>query len=123
VSIFVRCKPLPPALASFALFVLALACAPLAAQQGGTPSTPGPNGSTIPVARIGTRTGEISIDGRIEEAAWQAAPLLTDFVQSEPLDGDPATVETEVRVLLDGDALGAHVRRSRAHRACAQSSR
>ena len=58
-----------------------------------------------PVAAVATRVGSIDIDGRIEEAAWEAAPLINGFVQSEPVEGDPASRDTEVRVLLDEDAI------------------
>ena len=58
-----------------------------------------------PVAGVAARMGNIEIDGRIEETAWQAAPLINGFVQSEPVEGEPATRDTEVRILLDEDAI------------------
>lgn len=45
------------------------------------------------------------IDGVPDEAAWQNGPVLTDFTQREPDDGDPASERTEVRVVYDDDAL------------------
>jgi hypothetical protein len=48
------------------------------------------------------RTSEpITIDGRLTEAAWTSAAVGSDFVQSEPKEGQPATEQTEVRVLHD----------------------
>jgi len=47
----------------------------------------------------------LRIDGRLDEAAWAAAPLLHGFTQFEPLEGVPATQRTEVRVLVSDDAL------------------
>jgi hypothetical protein len=51
------------------------------------------------------RSGPISVDGRLDEAAWLAAPLISGFIQKDPFDGEPAVEDTEVRVLFDDDAL------------------
>jgi hypothetical protein len=51
------------------------------------------------------RTGEVRIDGRVDEAAWLAAPLANGFVQAEPDEGGPATHDTDVRMLIDDDAI------------------
>ena len=45
------------------------------------------------------------IDGRLDDAAWRGAAVLTEFVQASPLDGDPATELTEVFVAYDDDHL------------------
>ena len=45
------------------------------------------------------------IDGRLEEPVWQRADVASDFIQRRPLEGQPATEKTEVRVLVDDDAL------------------
>ncbi|MGE3618235.1 MAG: DUF5916 domain-containing protein, partial [Gemmatimonadales bacterium] len=45
------------------------------------------------------------IDGRLDEAVWQSATPLADFVQRQPAEGAPATERTEVRFLTDGEAL------------------
>lgn len=49
--------------------------------------------------------GPIDVDGVLDEAAWTAASPATDFVQSTPNTGYPASERTEVRVLYDDDAL------------------
>jgi hypothetical protein len=41
------------------------------------------------------------IDGRVEESLWERAELITDFIQAEPYEGQPATEKTEVRILYD----------------------
>lgn len=41
----------------------------------------------------------ISVDGRLDEAAWRQAEAVSDFMQSEPEEGAPASQKTEVRVL------------------------
>ena len=47
----------------------------------------------------------IRIDGALDDPAWANAPLAADFVQSEPLTGQPATQKTDVRVLYDAEYL------------------
>ncbi len=58
--------------------------------------------------------GKIVIDGALDDASWQTAAIATDFVQSEPLGGQPASQQTEVKVLFDAEQLyvGAYMRDS-----------
>lgn len=58
-----------------------------------------------PVAGAVRRTTAVSIDGRIDEAAWQQARPVTEFRQSQPNEGEAATLATEVRFLFDDEAL------------------
>ena len=50
-------------------------------------------------------SGAISVDGRLDDAAWRDAPPITDFVQREPTEGAPPTDRMEVRFVYDNDAL------------------
>ncbi len=50
-------------------------------------------------------TTPIAIDGVLDEAAWSDAPIATGFLQSEPREGEPASEQTEVRVLYDDTFL------------------
>ena len=43
----------------------------------------------------------IILDGRLSEAAWQRAEPAADFRQQDPQNGEPATEQTEVRILYD----------------------
>lgn len=45
------------------------------------------------------------IDGVLDDAAWQAAVPITDFIQAEPVQGDPASERTEVRILFDDQTI------------------
>jgi hypothetical protein len=45
------------------------------------------------------------IDGLLNEPAWQQASPLTNFMQAEPFEGQPASEGTEVRILYDDDAI------------------
>jgi hypothetical protein len=54
----------------------------------------------------------IDLDGRLDEATWQSAPPLADFVQKEPKEGDAPSDGMEVRFAYDSRALyvGARMR-------------
>lgn len=58
-----------------------------------------------PVAQSARRSGPITIDGALDERAWQSAPPITTFTQQQPNDGAAPTQRTEVRVLYDDGAL------------------
>lgn len=45
------------------------------------------------------------IDGVLNDAVWQQAPVLTDFIQNSPSPGSPGTSKTEVRILYDNTAI------------------
>ncbi|MCG8422369.1 MAG: carbohydrate binding family 9 domain-containing protein [Proteobacteria bacterium] len=64
-------------------------------------SSPGSVRSTSAARRVGT----ITIDGRLDEAAWKAAPSASGFWQRYPREGDPPNHETEFRVLYDNEAV------------------
>ena len=49
--------------------------------------------------------GPITLDGRLDEPSWAEAPLATNFVQNDPREGEPATYDTEVRMVYDDRAL------------------
>ncbi len=49
--------------------------------------------------------GAVRIDGVLDEEVWQRARPATDFVQSEPLTGQPATEPTLVRIAYDDQYL------------------
>jgi hypothetical protein len=47
----------------------------------------------------------IRIDGDLNDAAWQTAPVITGFLQRDPREGAEATFQTEARVVYDATAL------------------
>ncbi len=61
--------------------------------------------ANLEIATPVVERAEVSIDGRLDDVAWQEAALLTDFTQFEPVEGTPASQRTEVRVLMDADAI------------------
>jgi hypothetical protein len=59
----------------------------------------------VPSAAAAHRAGPIVLDGKLDEDAWKAATPVTDFRQTDPDEGRPASQKTEMRFLFDGDAL------------------
>ncbi len=58
-----------------------------------------------PSARPALRVGDVSVDGRLDESAWAAAPPLTGFRQQQPDQGAAPSQRTEVRILHDATTL------------------
>src|SRR4051812_35341138 len=61
-----------------------------------------PQGSRVSATRA---NASVQIDGRLDEAVWRAVKPSTQFVQREPIEGAPATMATDVRVLITDDAV------------------
>jgi len=57
----------------------------------------------------------VSIDGRLDEPAWQQAALLTGFSLYQPADGRPAPDSTEVRVWYSATAMHFGIRAYEPH--------
>ncbi|MBI4522102.1 MAG: hypothetical protein HY701_14795 [Gemmatimonadetes bacterium] len=64
-----------------------------------------PSDRPAPVTRSAVRTGDVRIDGTIDEPAWHVAPVASGFVQSEPVEDVAASRDTEVRMLTDDEAI------------------
>lgn len=79
-----------------------LAGALLAAAAGAQPAAQPGQAKTLRAFRI---DAPIELDGALAEAPWRAAEAAADFVQQEPALGQPASERTEVRVLVDAEAL------------------
>ncbi len=45
------------------------------------------------------------IDGQLDDAIWQRAVVITEFVQRSPIEGAPATEDTEVYIAFDSTHL------------------
>ncbi len=81
---------------------LILAAAALAASpapvMGQTES--GPPSVTAPFV-----LGAPDIDGRLDDAFWQNAAQITNFIQTEPRNGEPSTQKTLVYIAYNANAL------------------
>ncbi|HUF64761.1 MAG TPA: DUF5916 domain-containing protein [Gemmatimonadaceae bacterium] len=69
------------------------------AANGNVHPTPAP---AIEAVRL---TQPVTVDGRLDEEVWRTAPAATEFRQSQPDEGDPATQRTEVRFAYDEGAI------------------
>ncbi len=49
--------------------------------------------------------GAIRVDGRLDDPAWEQAPVVNDFTQKEPVEGAAATERMEVKFVYDDGAL------------------
>ena len=58
--------------------------------------------ATIRAVRL---TTPIRIDGALDEPIYTMVPPITDFIQQEPVGGEPATEKTELWVAFDEDNL------------------
>ena len=96
-------RALPAACLTFALGV---GVPTTAAAQNQGPESGANGGSSDAGSALAVRTDQAPvIDGVPGEAVWLDAPVISDFVQRVPDDGDPASERTEVRVIYDADAL------------------
>ncbi len=68
-----------------------------------------------PAAEAVERSGEIVVDGVLDDAAWGDAPIASGFVQQQPVEGRPAEQDTEVRVVFDDEAIYVGLRMHDAH--------
>lgn len=89
------------------LVALVLGCvADLAvAQPSPTPSLVRRNAAddvTVRASRVDT---PLTIDGALDEAVYSRVAPLTDFIQQEPREGQPATEKTEAWILFDDDNI------------------
>ncbi|MEX2281447.1 MAG: DUF5916 domain-containing protein [Gemmatimonadota bacterium] len=90
---------------------VALTAAPAASQTATRANLGGSPRAQIQAVRAGTAP---NIDGKLDDAIWQQARFVREFVQREPNQGEPATQATEVAFAYTGDALyiGARLRDS-----------
>ena len=58
-----------------------------------------------PIVRPGRTEAPPVIDGRLDDDVWRTATVITELVQQAPLDGAPATEETEVYLAYDSEHL------------------
>jgi hypothetical protein len=86
--------------------VASASLSPAWAQQADA-GAPGP-GITSAARRVASATPVTEapvIDGVLDDRMWRDATPLAGFVQAEPLEGQPASERTEVRILYDDVAI------------------
>jgi hypothetical protein len=83
------------------LFALALAPVVAHAQQ---PPEEQPSRRTMVALRVNDEE-RIELDGRLDEGPWQRAAPATGFIQQDPDNGQPATEQTEVRIIYNSTSF------------------
>lgn len=48
---------------------------------------------------------KIHVDGRLDEPVWKQLPPITEFVQTDPIEGAPATERTEAFLFYDDEKI------------------
>lgn len=100
-----RARPTGRWKACAALAVWACAVMPAAAQPAATPSLvrrAAPDDVTVRASRL---EAPLTLDGRLDEPVYTRIAPLTDFLQQEPREGQPATEKTEAWILFDDTNL------------------
>ncbi len=93
-----------PRTAAAAVLLLLLGVAPVLAHGEGGPK--GKDRDRAYRAHASRATpGTPELDGRLDEAAWARAELISDFTQRDPEEGAAASERTEARVLYDDGAI------------------
>ena len=80
------------------LAALAVATLPIAARS----QRPEP---ARKIAHATPTDAKITLDGKLDEPAWQTAELIAGFLQQDPKEGNPPSGETEIRILYDQNYL------------------
>ena len=75
-----------------------------AGQRGASGFAASPIGAR-PTTVIGRTVQTPRIDGRLDDAVWETATHITEFVQMAPIEGAPGTEDTEVWMAYDDDNL------------------
>ena len=85
-----------------ALSLVALTRGAHAAPAGDAATADSTHNLRVQVVRA---TSSISIDGSLEDQAWQTAPVIGGFKQRDPVEGAEPSQKTEVRLLYDDQAV------------------
>ena len=98
-------RPALRRLAALAALIAGLVAGSASAQPAATPSLvrrAAPDDVTVRAWRV---EAPLVIDGRLDEAVYTRVEPLTDFLQQEPREGQPATEKTEAWILFDDTNL------------------
>jgi uncharacterized protein DUF5916 len=60
---------------------------------------------TAPSLRASVWSSPVVVDGRLSEAAWEAADAIEDFRQTDPIEGAAPSARTRVQAVADSKAI------------------
>lgn len=86
-------------LVALSAIALLLPSAPTSAQR----TASAPTERSLRAVRLDAET--VTLDGRLDETAWEQAPVATEFTQQEPVEGGTPSQQTEVRILYTSSHL------------------
>ena len=79
---------------------------PSTSTAGGQSATRSSKGEIVPPSAEATRVNQApKLDGTLDDPLWQTAKAISNFRQREPHEGEPATENTEVRILYTRHAV------------------
>ena len=64
----------------------------------------------VPALRIGAASGQVRIDGRLDESFWSQVDSIADLTQIEPVERSAPSGRTVVRVIATSDAIVVGIR-------------
>jgi hypothetical protein len=76
--------------------------------QGGAVPAPGVSVGVLtgrPTVTANRTSEPPNVDGRLDDVIWRTAARITNFVQQRPLEGAPATEQTEVFIAYDSQNI------------------
>ncbi len=82
--------------------VVAVLCASAARGSAQPPAAPAASDVTVRAIHL---VQPLSLDGRLDEAVYQAEVPVSRFLQQVPREGEPATERTEAWVMFDAQTL------------------
>ncbi|MBP1660753.1 MAG: hypothetical protein H6P95_1945, partial [Candidatus Aminicenantes bacterium] len=93
------------AIAAILLPVSAIAGMPRGTVPSGNgPSSASPAETATAITVVRVERGP-KLDGRLDDEAWQGAPVFTGFRMAVPRSGGEPSEKTELRVIMDGSSL------------------
>lgn len=108
---------------SLGIILLGAADATVLLSQGPAATANGGHAVPVPTAIATRRSDPVTLDGRLDEAAWSRAEPVTQLTQFDPDEGKPASERTEVRFLYDDVALWVGARLFDTHGAAGVTAR
>ena len=87
---------------NLAFAAVLLLCGSLCAQETVTPAPPARR-KVLRIKKI--ENPHVTVDGKLDEPVWRELEPITDFTQTEPDEGKPASEKTEAYVFYDDDNI------------------
>ena len=85
------------------VILITLCCAPASARAESIAN--GAHDFSDRIVEASPLTGEITLDGRLDEPGWQQCVPITELYQQQPREGAPVSEKTEIRILYSPKTL------------------